>query len=117
MPEIAGKQVEFRERMTSRQWWPVYYKIITVPAGEMIPAAYSFDEAVQLCMAVVESWEFDGDPQDPGAYEHLGGNDEQTVTIFLALLSAAYRHAVSMLNKHLPEDQGESGGRSTRASD
>ena len=68
---VAGKRVVLRERISAREGWALRGLAARAMQGERL----SFEEECQALAYVVESWEFDGDPTDPAAYEALDATD------------------------------------------
>lgn len=101
MPEIAGKSVEFADRLPARPWWDLYPKVRGIKAGDMLLDALGWDTSVALCRSVVVAWEFDGDPGDPASYEGLH------FPVMAELVREAYTHAIGLLNAHGEADLGE----------
>jgi hypothetical protein len=100
MPEIAGHAVEFGDRLPARQWWELYPKVAEVQAGDRLLEKLGWDVSVAICQSVITSWEFDGDPADPAAYEALNFMD------MLELVQLAFNHAVTLMGRR-SEDLGE----------
>ena len=74
MPEINGKQVTFKSELTNREGWNVSPVMAALAEAQKDGAtvkalfyAVSYDDALRLMSTLIESWEFDGDPQDPEA--------------------------------------------------
>ena len=101
MPEIAGHAVEFTDRLPARQWWSLYPVLAGIKAGDRLLEKIGWDTAVQLCQAVVTSWEFDGDPGEAASYEALA------FPVMTELVGEAYAHAIGLLNQYGAADLGE----------
>jgi hypothetical protein len=65
---IAGKRVTVRESFRGREWWslPALYRRILEADRKG-----DYTDAIPFLCRVIESWEFDGDPAQPEAYEAL----------------------------------------------
>ncbi len=100
---IAGKTVTIRDSWTGRTAFRVSAAIgVLRPALrnrekllELVDSAW--DAHVTLCRAGVVSWEFEGDPNDPAAYEALSSTAQSE--LFGAVLVAA----VNGLNREAPD--------------
>ena len=99
MPEINGKAVTFRDSLPASVWWNLFPKVASVKPGEKFLEKYAWEDAVALCKAALESWEFEGPPGDAASYEALGLVD------MMALVGAAHSHVIGLFN----ERAGESG--------
>lgn len=104
MPKINGIEVEFRERLPAQAWWDLFPKVASVEQGDSFLEKFGWDDAVKLISNTIASWEFDGDPGDPGAYEELDFAD------VLALMGASFEYAVGLYNDRV---SGEAEKRST----
>ena len=65
---IQGKNVVLNDDIPARAGWGLLTR--TTERGK--DPKQDFDDAVHELMLFIKSWEFDGDPQDPEAYETLG---------------------------------------------
>ena len=99
MPEINGKEVIFRDSMPASIWWGLFPKVANVKRGEKFLEKYSWDDAVALCRATIESWEFEGEPSDSASYGDIG------IVVMMALVGEAHNHAIGLYN----EQAGDSG--------
>jgi len=78
MPEINGKQVTFHASQRADVWWPIFPKLSELinavaeggsdeQRGIALFQQTDFAFMCQFLGAMIESWEFDGDPADPEA--------------------------------------------------
>uniref|UniRef100_A0A6H1ZC25 Tail assembly chaperone n=1 Tax=viral metagenome TaxID=1070528 RepID=A0A6H1ZC25_9ZZZZ len=68
--EINGKEVTLRTYIPAKQGWglmQIIPKLSTLANGR-VP---EYDEIVTMLCAIVKEWGFEGDPDDPVAYENL----------------------------------------------
>lgn len=100
MSEINGKAVEFADRLPARQWWGLYPKVLEVKQGDNLLDKLGWDTSVEMCRSLVTSWEFDGDPQDAGAYEQLDFID------MVSLVKEAFDHAIGLMARKSSGDSG-----------
>lgn len=65
---VAGKSVRVRTSFRGREWYslPADYR----KAGRAMQSG-NYEDALPFLTRVIESWEFEGDPQDEAAYEGL----------------------------------------------
>ena len=75
MPTINGKEVVFKETLAAKDWWPLLPKFIGLKQSNWVEAL-DFDTMCQIVRGCVESWEFDGNPDDPEAAGELDAFDE-----------------------------------------
>lgn len=101
MPTINGKEVVFKETLAAKDWWPLLPKLIGLKQSNWLEVL-DFDTVCRMIVATVESWEFDGAPDDSEAIGQIDAFDE-----LLPLL----REVSSFLNERL--SLGESEKRST----
>ena len=79
MPEINGKQVTFKERLSNREAHTIMVLSTrmaeTQADGQLLMSrawdALGYDGVIRWISTLVESWEFEGDPGDPASYEAL----------------------------------------------
>ncbi len=81
--EINDKKVVLREKLPAKEC----YDLLAIIRKAADTSDISYDDQVKVFTTVVESWEFDGDPKDPGAYAEL-----DLLTEFVALDSAVGEH-------------------------
>lgn len=65
---VNGRRVVLRERLPARECWPL---IETLRVSQREGREMTYDEEVRAMATLIESWEFEGDPHDPSAYEAL----------------------------------------------
>lgn len=70
MPTINGKEVVFKEKLTAREWWPLLPKLMGLSVENWLEVL-DFDTVCQIVTGCVETWEFDGNPDDPEAIADL----------------------------------------------
>lgn len=76
---IAGKRVTFRDRLPAKQNWDLIKTFQKFSDMDNL----DFDQLARVFAAMVESWEFDGDPADIASYGAL-----DTFSEFLPLMNA-----------------------------
>ncbi|HUT15399.1 MAG TPA: hypothetical protein VMY98_04050 [Anaerolineae bacterium] len=64
--EIAGKEVVLRERFPVREW-----DHLRKLFGQIKDPDIPWEERVDILRAFIESWDFDGDPQDVESWGDL----------------------------------------------
>jgi len=78
MPQINGKEVMLRDKLTGKMWWelsPVVAAFGGLGEGASPKAlfgALEWEDVCRLVRTLVTGWEFDGEPGDPVAMEALG---------------------------------------------
>lgn len=77
--KVNGKKVVLRERMPAKEC----YDLLAIIRKASDTGDITYDEQVKVFTTIVESWEFDGDPNDPDAYAEI-----DLLTEFVALDSA-----------------------------
>jgi hypothetical protein len=90
MPEINGKRVEFKTRLTNRQKWGIIPLVGAVEVAETMKAkleAITWDDLVMLFTTLIKEWDFDGSPDDPAVYDDLDFPTE-IVPLFQATFGA-----------------------------
>lgn len=65
---VAGRRVVFRSRLPAGENWDLLTLMRELAEGK---GGIPRDQTIRLLSRVVEAWEFEGDPQDPAAYEAL----------------------------------------------
>lgn len=77
---IAGKQVSFRRQLRLKEYSNIISRVGELRRDNLL-------SYVPLCCMLIESWEFDGDPADPAAYDDLDA------FVAVALIQAVEQHA------------------------
>lgn len=98
--EIDGREIVFRDTLPARMWWNLFPKITGVKAGDILIEKFDWNTAISLVCSTVESWEFDGDPNDPETYVDWNFID------VVALVNASYEHVIKLYAERMP-DPGE----------
>jgi hypothetical protein len=94
MPEIAGKQVIFRKKLPASKWWPLLPKLQLLDAANALEVL-DWPTVVVMVQGTVESWEFDGSPDDP---EVIGALDtfEELLPLLRAISQEIQERAASL---------------------
>jgi hypothetical protein len=74
---VNGKRVILRDRLSAREGWPLR-ALMAKAARE---GDLSFEEEAQALSAVIESWDFPGDPHDVESYAELDMPDFLAIDI------------------------------------
>lgn len=101
MPIINGKEVVLKETLAAKHWWPLLPKLTGLTASNWLETL-DLDTVCQIVAGGVESWEFDGSPND---LQVILGLDAFTVLLPLV------REIIANLTERL--SLGESEERST----
>jgi len=92
--KVNGKAVVLRTRLPGRQTWEMVRNAAS--EGATMP---EYDDAVKQLTIFVESWEFEGDPGDPAAYEAL--DYFELMDIYMAAQDAFQKNLSGL--KNLPK--------------
>ena len=71
---INGKQVVLRDKISGARGWRAMQTLMRLSRlsdETAIMDILGYDDAVALCSAVIETWEFEGEPSDAASYEAL----------------------------------------------
>lgn len=75
MPTVNGKEVVFKEKLTAKEWWPLLPKLMGLGVDNWLEVL-DFDTVCQIIAGCVETWEFDGSPDDIKAIADLDAFSE-----------------------------------------
>ena len=94
MPEVAGKQVIYRKKLPAGRWWAILPKLAALEQGNALEVL-DWDTVVGIVSGTVESWEFDGSPDDP---EDIAALDafEELLPLVRAISEEIQRRAASL---------------------
>jgi len=94
---IDGRQVVLRDDIPAAELWPLIPTVASVSVGDSVWERYEWPQAKAAFIAVVESWEFDGDPTDPAFWDGIT-DAAFMMDVVMPLILVIHAHLCAILN-------------------
>ena len=72
---IRGKRYEYRTDFLGREGWRLFAEIMRLMPSNVDQVMDGYDNTIAAMTKLVTTWDYEGDPTDPAAWEQISAPD------------------------------------------